>query len=402
MTGRKPPLFDPQDPAFVEDPYPIYRALRDEDPVHRSPMGMWVLTRYADVDAALADPRLGNAPARHAVVHGRNRHRYVAADVASNILPFLDAPRHAGPRRLISRAFGAHLKRHPPDIDGIARRLIAEVRAAGEMEVLSDFATPLSVSVLCQVLGLPVEDEAQLTGWTESFFYLFAPIPSEAVLRQLDKALVEFRRYLGAAVEERRRSSRQDLISELMSAEENGRTLSEIELIDTCMLLFADGVENVDSGIANGVLALLRHPEELRRLREHPEYIQTAVDECLRYESPAQFIARVALEDLTIAGTPIRESQAVLLVLGSANRDPGQFEEPDRLDVARAPNPYLSFGKGRHSCVGAHLVRAELEVALRAILRELPGLALGQPAPRWRPRLGHRWLESLPVTFTAG
>ena len=399
MTAEPRPVYDPRDPGFVQDPYPTYRALRERDPVHRSPMGPWVLSRHADVLEALADARLGNAPARHSVLNVRNRHRQVAADVAANILPFLDPPAHTVPRRLVSRAFASHLRSCPPDVEGIARALLADVRGAGQMEVLTRFATPLSVAVLCGVIGLPVEDRERLAGWTEWFFRLFAPIPSREVLHGLEAALDEFRRYLAAHVEERRRSPAADVISGLIEAEEDGTRLSEAEVIDTCMLLFADGVENVDAGIASALLCLLRDPSALERLRAEPRLLPSAVDECLRFESPAQAVARVAREDLEIGGVPIRRNEAVLLLLGSANRDPQAFPDPDRLDVARSPNPYLSFGKGRHSCVGAQLVRTETQGALRVLLDEVPGLSLAEPEPRWRARPGHRWLESLRVRW---
>ena len=389
--------FEPLDPAFVQDPYPTLAILRERDPVHRSPLGVFVLTRYEDVLAALSDPRLGNSPSPYAVVHARNRHRSVAADVANNILPFQDEPRHGEPRRLISRAFRAELRERPPEIEAMARRLLEERVRDGELEVLSNFATPLSAAILCRVLGVPEEDEDLLRGWSEWFFYLFSVIPSEEIRRRLDQALVEFRDYFARLIEQRRRAPGPDLISRLLAVRSDAGGLSRPTLIDTCMLLFSDGVENVDSAIANAVLALIEHPDQLELLRRDPSVLSGAVEECLRFQSPAQFIGRVALEDLVLHDVRIPVHSGVLLVLGSANRDPTHFDRADRLDIRRAPNTHLSFGKGRHACIGGPLVRLVMRAALATLLEAGPKLRLLEPEIRWQARLGHRWLESLRI-----
>lgn len=392
-------IFDPLDPAFVQDPYPTFCTLREHEPIHRSPMGSWVLTRYQDVFNALADDRLGNAPPPYAVLNERNRHRYVCADVANNIIPFKDSPEHAEPRKLISRAFHQHIKQNPPDIKGIAERLLNAHRSAGEIDIVRDFSTPLSVSVLCQVLGIPEQDVPLLKGWSEWFFYLFSIIPSEEVRRQLDTAMLEFREFFAHLIEDRKSVPRDDLISALLTASAGQQGLSDIELIDNCMLLFADGA-NADAGISNASAALLQHPEQLQLLRENPELMPMAVEECLRYESPAQFLGRIALEDMSLGGVAIRKHASVLLMFGSANRDPAKFDNPDQLDITRRPNAYLSFGRGQHACVGRPLVKLEIEVALTALLQDLPDLKMKENRLHWMPRLGHRWLSELPVTFT--
>jgi pimeloyl-[acyl-carrier protein] synthase len=415
------PVFSPLDPAFVDDPHSVYAALRERDPVHRSPSGAWVLTRHEDIAAALADPRFGNAPSPYAVVHERNRHRYVCADVANNIIPFMDAPHHAPARKIIGRSFNGTMRRRAPDMEGIARKILADVREraargeAGEFDVLHDFGTPYSVAVLCQLLGLPEADGGRLKEWSEWFFYLFSIIPSEEVRSQLDKALVQFRSYFAGIIDERRAnfdanfdtnrddnlddSPGDDLISAMLGAEFNGARLSDAQLIDTCMLLFADGVENVDRCIATATSLLLAHPDQLQLLRRQPELMPRAVEEILRFESPAQFVGRVALEDLSIRGVTVRKNSAVLLVLGSANRDSDRFEEADRFDITRAPQPNLAFGRGQHACIGGPLVRIEVEVALRELLQSLPRLAAKGDLQRWTPRLGHRWLAEFPATY---
>lgn len=393
--------FNVRDPAFVEDPYATYAALRSADPVHRGPLGTWVLTRYADVEAAFADPRLGSAPAPHATIHRRNRERYVAADVASHILPFQDPPLHTTRRTRISKAFNAHVAGKRPRIQVLADRFLAPHLESGTLDVIGDFARPFANATICYVLGLPEADSDQLARWSEWFFYLWHAIPSTSALGRIEGALSEFRSYLAEVVEERARAPRDDLISVLLQATDVPDGLSRMELIDTCMLLFADGVENVDSGIGNAILALLQHPDQLDALRAHPELAASAVEECLRFEPPGQFIGRVAREDLSIHGQEIRAGQVVMLVLASANRDPARFEEPDRLDISRRDNPHLTLGRGRHSCIGARLVRWEMEVAIEAVAQRLPGVVRVNEVPDWQARPGHRWLESLPVRFDA-
>jgi pimeloyl-[acyl-carrier protein] synthase len=393
-------IFNPLDPAFINNPYPIYAALRERDPIHRSPMGIWLITRYRDVLNALGDPRLSNEPAPYAVVHRRNSPRYLAAQVANNIIPYMDPPRHTTSKKLISQSFHAQLSLAPPDIEGIATRLLDKRRAKGEIDIIGDFATPMAIAVIGDLLGIPEQDQGQLKKWSESFFYLFSAISSNEVLARLEHGLMEFRRYFADLIQERLKTPRKDLISDLIQAADGQHRLSEAEIIDTCMLLFSDGVENVDSGIGNSVVALLAHPSELRRLQEDPKLIHPAVEECLRYDTPGQFIPRVALEDIAFGKKVIGKNAGVFLALASANRDPAQFHDPDRLDITREQNPQLAFGRGRHSCIGAPLVRLEIATGINVILRHLRDLKQKEVGFKWMPRLGHRWLENLPVTFT--
>lgn len=394
-----PLAFDPLDAAYIENPYPIYKALRTREPVHRSPLGLWVVTRYVDVLGALENPLLGNSPAPYAVLNERNRSRYVCADVANNILPFLDAPRHTASRRLIGRTFNGNLRRQALDMESIASEILAEHKGRGEIELLGDFGLPFSVRLTGDLLGVPRDDQSYLKQCSEWFFYLFAPIPSDEVRTQVDKALEDFRQYFAKLIAERKQNPGRDLISELLTAESGGHQLSDTELIDTCMLLFADGVENIDSGLGSAVLSLLSHPEQMKLLRDDPALINSAVNELLRYETPAQFIGRVAQDATSIGGVPIRKNDGVLLMLGAANRDPDQFEEPDRVDIRRHPNPHLVFGKGRHTCIGASFATMQFAVALRVILDQLPNLELASEKQTWVPRLGHRWLAELPLRF---
>ena len=391
-------LFDPFDADFVQNPYPAYETLRDHDPVHRSALGFWVLTRHQHIVAALNDPRHSNAPAPYAVVNRRNIDRYVAADVANTIIPFLDPPEHTAPRRLIASEFQAHLKGREGMIEGIADDLLAGLRGAGEIEFLRDFATPFAVAAICRFMGYPERDPDLLKGWTDSFFYLFTAMPSVEILQGVNRALSEFREYTRQIVEQRRRAPEDDLISRLLQARRDGYALSERQLIDNCMLIFADGVENVESGLATVVATLLQHPDQLDLMMRRPELIGNAVEEFIRHQPPAQFIGRIALEQIEIGGKTIRPKDVVILVLASASRDSRVFPDPDRFDIARENLRHLSFGRSRHSCIGGGLATKEFQIALRAIFDGSRRISLRDREITWTARMGHRWPESLNLT----
>ncbi len=392
-------VFDPMSPDFVRDPYPIYAQLRANDPVHLSPMGFWVLTAHADVVAAINDDRLSNRPSRFAVTHARNRDKYAAADVAGNIIPFLDPPEHTRARKLISKAFYAHLREHPPDVAGRCDRLLAPLLKQPQFDAIADLGRPLAAGVVAEFLGLPEQDLERLQAWSHWYFYLFSPIPSQEVLDGLNRGLTEFREYLAGVLEQRRQQPADDLISRLMQADDDGAQLSDAEVIDTCMLLFADGVENVDSGFGNCVLAFMEHPDSWEMLRARPELGAALVSESLRLNPPGQFISKIAREDFELQGRKLRKDQAVILVLAAANRDPQVFEDPDDFLPERSKNRHLSFGRGRHACIGAPLVELELVQASQALANCGRRLRLAVDEPQWQARLGHRWLTALPVAW---
>jgi pimeloyl-[acyl-carrier protein] synthase len=392
-------VFDPLDPSFVKDPYPVYKALRQHDPVHRSRMGYWVLTRYDDVVNAIRDTRLSNEPSPYAVTNKRNREKYTASDVANNIIPFMDPPKHTSARKMIGKAFHGHLKSAPPDIQGVTDRLLTGFTKKGVIDIINDIGTPLSIAVIAQLLGVPEHDERKLKEWSNWFFYLFSVIPSNEVLNKMNRALGEFRHYILNLVNERKESPRNDLISKLLNVRDGENKLQESELVDTCMLLIADSVENVDRGIGNAIAYILKPPDILAKLKGDPHLIPDAIEESLRINPPGQFIAKIAKENINIRGKIIRKNDAVLLILASANRDPDYFENPDEFNLERSNSQHLAFGKGPHSCIGAPLVRMEMEIILRTLITRLEDLKLKDQEFEWEARLGHRWLKKLPLTF---
>jgi len=270
------------------------------------------------------------------------------------------------------------------------------------MDLMEEFAFPIPVIVICQMLGVPVADRERFKAWglhiARGLDSIMLP-PDSEIVRNSTKARQELAEYFRQLIAERRRSPRDDLLSGLIAAEEAGDKLSESELLATCVLLLVAGHETTVNLIGNGTLALLRHPDQLKRLRDDPGLIGSAVEELLRFDGPVQRTARVPSEDITIAGRTIPKGDLVMPFIGAADRDPAQFPEPDRLDLGRADNRHIAFGWGIHFCIGAPLARVEGQIALGALVRKLPKLALATEKPEHRLSLTLRGLETLPVSF---
>jgi cytochrome P450 len=392
--------FNPMDPDFVADPYPMYHRLRAEDPVHHSPLGFWVLTRYPDVMAMLRDPRLIKEPIA----------AFVAARFGVAVPPGLglsmldrDPPDHTRLRGLVSKAFTPRaLEGLRPHIQQIVDGLLDEAQRRGSMDLIEEFAYPLPVRVICEMLGVPVKDHERFKQWgldiARGLDAIMLPPDSEVAVRSIAgrRALSNYFREL---IAERRAAPRDDMLSALIAAEEAGDKLNEDELLATCILLLVAGHETTVNLIGNGTLALLRHPAELRKLRDHPGLIGSAVEELLRFDGPVQRTARIPSEDITIGGQTIGKGELVMPFLGAADRDPAQFPDPDRLDLTRTDNRHIAFGMGIHFCLGAPLARMEGQIAINTLLARLPRLTLATDRPRFRQSLTLRGLQALPVSF---
>ena len=391
--------FNPMDPEFIADPYPTYHRLRAEDPVHHSPLGFWVLTRYEDVVAALRDPRLVKEPIA-AFVAAR-----FGAPMPAMGLSMLDRdpPDHTRLRGLVNKAFTPRVVEGlRPHIQKIVDGLLARVEGAGTMDLIEEFAYPLPVTVICQMLGVPVEDRERFKQWgldiARGLDAILLP-PDSDVARRSAAARRALAEYFRALIAERRAAPRGDMLSDLIAAEEAGDKLREDELLATCILLLVAGHETTVNLIGNGTLALLRHPDQLRRLRENPGLIGSAVEELLRYDGPVQRTARIPSADVTFDGRTIAKGEMVMPFIGAADRDPAQFPDPDRLDLTRTDNRHIAFGWGIHFCLGAPLARVEGQIAISALVQRLPKLALAIDRPEYRQSLTLRGLTTLPVGF---
>jgi cytochrome P450 len=393
--------FNPMDPDFVADPYPVYHRLRAEDPVHHSPLGFWVLTRYADVMAVLRDPRLIKEPIA-AFVAARFGMAAPPPGLGLSMLD-RDPPDHTRLRGLVSKAFTPRaLERLRPGIQQIVDGLLDEAATRGSMDLIEEFAYPLPVRVICEMLGVPVKDHERFKQWgldiARGLDAIMLPPDSEVGKRSVSgrRALAEYFRGL---IAERRATPREDMLSALIAAEEAGDKLNEEELLATCILLLVAGHETTVNLIGNGTLALLRHPAELRKLRDDPGLVASAVEELLRFDGPVQRTARIPSEDVTIDGRTIGKGERVMPFLGAAARDPAQVPDPDRLDITRGDNRHIAFGMGIHFCLGAPLARMEGQIAISTLLGRLPKLTLATDRPRFRQSLTLRGLETLPVSF---
>ncbi len=392
-------IFDPTDPGFREDPYPTYERMRDEAPVLRLDSNAWVVTRYEDCRDVLGDPAMGM------VVPGGDVPPELAGGAAArifpNILTFNDGARHGRMRRLVAKAFT------PRAVSGLEGRIATIVEdllepalRRGRFDVMSDFAFEVPVLVICEMLGIPAEDRTSFKRWTPDFSRIFEShwsTPEQiSACHEATEALCD---YMERHVERRRRDPGTEILDRLIAVEDDGERLSHDELLGISVQLLNAGYETTMGLIGNGIQALLRHPAELRKLRDDPAILPHVVEECLRWDSPVQFSGRVAKQAREMHGTRIERGDTVMTVLGAANRDPVLCDDPEHFDVTRRNTAHLAFGFGNHFCVGAHLARLEARVAIGGLLRRAPELKVAGPTPMHRASFLFRTLESLPVEF---
>jgi cytochrome P450 len=392
-------MYDPWSPEFVADPYPAYAVLRREAPAFfHEPTGQWVISRYADVNALLRDRRLGRS-----YLHVASHEEFGQAAEPDFLAPFWDLiragmldvepPDHTRLRRLVSKAFTPRMAEGMRvRIREIADGLVRDLAAKGGGDLLAEVAEPVPVTVIAEMLGIPEADRGLLRPWSADICGMYELDPPEATQRTAVRAAVEFSGYLRDLARARRTAPGEDLISALGQV----AGLSEDELVGTCVLLLNAGHEATVNATGNAWWALLRDPVALRRLRADHGLAATAVEELLRYDTPAPMFERWVLEDIEVAGVAIPRGSEVALQFASANRDPDVFAEPDALDLAREPNPHIGFGAGIHFCLGAPLARIELAESLRAVLRGAPGMRL-VAEPSWKPGFVLRGLRSLQV-----
>ena len=395
-------LYHLLDPEVLANPYPLYHRLRREDPVHWDPyLHAWVVTRYADVLTVFQRFSAQRTPTPEQLTALGLASLAPLAQVMVRQMLFLDPPAHARVRGLASQAFTPRrVERLRSHIQDITHSLLDAVRDKGQMEMIADLARPLPAIVTAELLGVPISDWRQLTAWSADFAQVlgnFQHNPERAP--QVLRSLGEMTAYFQAAVAQQRVHPREGLIGALLTAEVDGDRLSEEEVVANTIVTMVGGQETTTNLIGNGILTLLRHPEELERLREDLSLLPPAVEELLRYESPSQHTARLAPEDVVLGGKLIGKRQAVIAVMGAANRDPERFAEPDRLDLGRQDNRHVAFAWAAHFCFGAPLARIEGQVALEAVLRRMPGLRLAGGPLQWRENLGLRGLTALPVKF---
>jgi cytochrome P450 len=397
---------------FATDPYPAYAWLREHSPVHwtKLPSGVeaWLVTRYADARQALADARLSKNPDHHAEdAHGKSR-TGIPGERSANLMTHLlniDPPDHTRLRRLVSKAFTPRrVAEFGPRVQELTDGLIDRFAPRGEADLIHEFAFPLPIHAICDMLGVPREDQNDFRDWA-GMMIRHSGGPRGGVARSVKK----IRDYLAELIHRKRTNLGDDLISDLIRASDHGEHLTENEAAAMCFVLLFAGFETTINLIGNGVFALLRNPEQralLQKSIEHGEtgLLNTGIEELLRYDGPVELATwRFATEPLTIGGQRVSPGDPVLVVLAAADRDPARFTHPDALDLSRRDNQHLGYGHGIHYCLGAPLARLEGRTAIGTLLRRLPDLRLAPETTdlRWRGGLIMRGLRELPVAFTA-
>ena len=414
------------------NPYPFYELLRAQDPIHwDEEMGFWVLTRYADIDALYTDQRFSRA---QGLMRGFERLSKAEQQIAgpvyhsfSKTVFYADPPYHTHLRGLMNNAFTPRrVEQLRPTIKKMVDDLLDAVQPQGGMDIVHDLAYPLPVMVIAELLGLPASDRARFKKWSDDLFAILGTVrhKSPDLLERAAHSLEEMTDYVRSLSQKRRENPREDLLSALLSVTgeedvsacphhvatsqtsgELGREqktsagLTEEELVANINILLSTGHETTTHLIGNGVLALLQHPDQTQKISSQPALLTPAIEEMLRYDNPVQITYRSALQDAEMNGRLIRKGDLVNTVIGSANRDPERFKNPDTFDITRNDGRHLSFGLGIHFCIGASLVRLEAEIAFGAILRRFPGLQLATDRLEWQEHPIFRGLKSLPVVF---
>ncbi len=399
--------FNPLSPEFQANPYPYYEMLRTNAPVlYWEAWGMWFLSRYEDNVAALKEARLGREILR---VLTRDE-LGLPPEPEASVLPLVlmqrewmllkDPTDHTRLRMLVHKAFTPRMierlrERTQVITDGLIDRALAD----GGMDLIGGFALPLPVTVIAEMLGVPPSDHATFQQWSRNLAGTLELTEAQEVYQRGSVATVEFSAYIRQLIDQRRRAPQDDLISALVAVEAEGDQLTEDEMVAMCILLLVAGHETTVNLIGNGMLALLRHPDQWAKLKSDPSLTRSAVEEALRYDSPVQMTARWVMEDFEFAGHTLRTGQQVAILLGAANRDPARFANPGELDITRDPNPHIAFGNGIHFCLGAPLARMDGGLALATLPGRLPDVRLATDNPPYRDTYVLRGLASLPVTF---
>jgi cytochrome P450 len=395
-------LYHLLDPEVLANPYPLFHRLRREAPVHWDIyLHAWVVTRYVDVLEVLHNFSADRTPTPEQLTAMGISELNPVAQVMVKQMLFLDAPAHTRLRGLASRAFTpARVETLRAHIRDIVNSLVDKIQPKGSMDLIADLADPLPAIVTAELLGVPVSDHQMLKGWSANFAEMLGnfqhnPDRAQLMLRTVE----EMTSYFRDAIRETKAHPREGLIHSMLTAEIDGDRFTEDEVIANVVVTMVGGQETTTNLIGNGLLTLLRKPDQMKLLCDDLSLIPSAVEEMLRYESPSQHTARLAPSDRQLGGKQIRKRQAVIAVMAAANRDPERFPDPDRFDIRRIDNRHLAFGYAAHFCFGAPLARAEGQIAFEVMLRRLKNLRLEAQSLVWRNNLGLRGLNSLRVAF---
>lgn len=389
-------------PEGQADPYPCYAQMRAEARASRTAFGPYVVNGYDESLGVLRDPRLGRGlgieDTSTGIFGDDGTRRGEFLEASQHNMLMADPPDHTRLRRLVSRSFTPRqVERLRPAIHRLVDELLDAMAARSEIDFIAEFALPLPMDVIGELVGVPASERAALQPHVRAAAKGIEPVLSAEETEASLDAIVQLAEYFTDLLEDRRRAPRDDLLSALVQARENDDRLTDDEITSTAILLFSAGFETTTNLLGNGLLALLRHPRQLDDWRRHPEIASSAVEELLRFDSPVQFNLRTALEPAELLGEPLARGDRVVVLQGAANRDPARFENPDELDLRRTDNAPLSFGWGIHHCIGAPLARMEGAIAFNALLARFPRIELVRDEAHWRPSFTLRGLLDLPL-----
>ncbi len=404
LTQRKYDLYGPE---FRADPHATFALMREQDPVHCQPgldpgTLIWFVTRHEDIAAMLVDDERFVRDSRLALTDEELAARELPpiVELIDNHMLNRDGDDHRRLRRLVTKAFTPKMvEQLRPRIQTIADELLDAVESRGEMDLSAEYAFPLPITVIAEMLGVPSSDHARFQDWSDA---IISPVFDDVGVERFNELMTQFVTYLTDFFDARRAEPRDDLVSALLAARDEDDALTEAELFGTVVLLIVAGHETTVGLIGNAVVHLLANPDQLQLVRDDPSLLPAAIEELLRYEGPVErTLNRWAATDVELGGQTIRRGELVIAILGSAGRDADRFPEPDRLDVCRADSKHLAFGRGSHYCLGAPLARLEAEIALATLFRRLPRLRLAvEPNElEWRPTPGFRRVATLPVAW---
>jgi cytochrome P450 len=390
---------------ILRDPYPTYRRFLEDDQIlHSVPYGGggWAVFRHAACSSLIRDSRLSARRIGASFLALPPERRAEFGEFARLLkvwLLFIDAPEHSRLRKLMNKGFSpAVVEGLRPQIEAIVDRMLETMRHASEADVMREIAYPLPVRIIAEMFGVQEPLHERFIRWSDAVaMFLGNPNRTVEQTHAAQEAVLALREFFRETVAVRRQHKGSDLISLLLDIKEDGEVLTEEEIYAQCLMLLGAGHETTRNLIGNGMYTLLRHPEQMADLRKNPELIRSAVEELLRYESPIQFVGRVAKEDMEICDVRLRQGQRIVFILGAANRDPQRFKDPDHLDLNRLPNPHLAFGAGEHFCIGNQLARLEGQITILRMVQRFPWMRLATQSLEWAPNYGFRGLKALPV-----
>ena len=393
-------------PEVLADPYPLYREIRSQDPVHWDDENdFWVLTRYADITSVLRDGRFSKAQGMTAGLDRLPEDERETAKPVFGVFKkqmlYADPPYHTKLRGLVNKTFTPRtVQNMKPHIQNLVDEFLDAVQESGRMDVISDLAFPLPATVIMEMLGLPVEDRAQFKKWSDDLFATIGVVRhTPELFEHAHQSVNEMTEYICDIRGKLRDNPKDDLLSALAAVVDQEHRLSDDELVANTILLLGAGHETTTNLIGNGLLALMRHPDQMQALKEDPSLIANAVEEFMRYDNPVQIVWRVPKEDVEIGDKIIGKGEFINLMVGAANRDPERFPDPDRLDLRRDAHGQVGFGLGAHFCLGAPLARLEGQIAIGTVLQRMPDLQLDAEDLEWQKSPTFRGVLAMPVAF---